>query len=304
MFLTTAEETKKHLKGYIDLLRPFTLLAPLIVSSCVMVASFVYTGRDNLSLTTIMTMIMSASFSLALLNGASNALNQSTDVAEDKLSKPFRPIPKGRITPKEAQTIAVMLYTCAFLLSFMVHMLFSLFVLCIAVFTITYSIKPRMKQFLFLNQLWVAIPRGLLGILASWSVFADPFQKVPLTIGCIAALFLFGGTTTKDILDAEADKKTGIKTLINVLGVKKTAVIALLCMSTAFALIIPLIYLNILEMYLLPLSLSIILAVCISWLMIAHQKNERFENTSSWRLMYTTYFIFAFCFAILTIFFA
>jgi 4-hydroxybenzoate polyprenyltransferase len=208
------------------------------------------------------------------------------------------------VSKKEARNISIVLYVLAFILSFAVNIVFSLFILLISVFTITYSIPPRMKKFLFFNQLWVAIPRGFLGILASWSVFGEPLQKVPLAIGFIAALFLFGGTTTKDILDSEADRKTGIKTLVNVIGVKKTAMTALFCMTISFLLIIPLILLNILDLYLMPLTVLIILAFFISWLMISRQKNDRYENTTAWAAMYATYFIFAISFAILTIFFA
>jgi len=297
-------DTQNHSKRYIDLLRPFTLLAPLIVSSSIMIASLVYTGQSDLSFATIAPTIIVASCSLALLNGASNALNQSTDVYEDRLSKPYRPIPQGLISPKEARNLSAVLYLCAIGLSSLVHTVFLLFVLLITLFTMTYSVLPRMKRFLFLNQLWVALPRGLLGIIASWSVFGNPFEQVPLAVGCIAALFLFGGTTTKDILDADADRKTGIKTLVNVLGVKTTAIIALFCMSIAFFLIIPLVMLNVLEVYFLPLIVLTVLAVYIAWLMVHQQRNERYENTTAWALMYTTYFVFALSFALLTIIFA
>jgi len=294
----------EKIRGYIELLRPFTLLAPIIVSSSVMIASLIYSGRTDASFLTIVLMVIPASLCFALLNGASNALNQATDYKEDKLSKPYRPIPKGTLSRKEAQNISFLLYIFAMLLSLTIHITFSVLVLFIAFFSITYSLPPRMKKFLFINQLWVAIPRGFLGILASWSVFANPFQNLPLAIGCISALFLFGGTATKDILDADADKKTGTKTLINVLGLKKTSFISLLFMSSAFALITPLILLNIIEFYLLPLSLLIILSFFIYWLMIHSHKNEKCENTSAWTLMYATYFIFALSFALITISFA
>ena len=60
---------------YIELLRPFTLLAPLIVSSCVMIASLVYSGTSDLSILPILGTLLPASLCFALLNGASNALN-------------------------------------------------------------------------------------------------------------------------------------------------------------------------------------------------------------------------------------
>lgn len=295
---------KTKFRGIIELLRPFTLLAPVIVSSSVMIASLVYSGKTDIPYLTIILTVIPASICFALLNGASNALNQSTDFPEDKISKPYRPLPKGYITIKEARCISVILYVSAILLSLLINITFSLFILLISFFSITYSLPPRVKKFLFLNQVWVAIPRGFLGILGSWAVFGDPFQKLPLAIGCIAAIFLFGGTATKDILDAEADKKTGTKTLVNAFGIKNTALISLIFMTSAFVFIVPLIIFNIIEAYLFPLTFLVGFSFLIFWLMIHNRKNERGENTSSWTLMYATYFIYALSFAIITIFFA
>lgn len=295
---------KTKLTSIFVLLRPFTLLAPLIVSSCVMIASFVYNDYTLSSVSSLIFTIGISSLSLALLNGASNALNQATDIHEDRLSKPYRPIPSGLIQPRDAYILAAIFYIVAVILSLFVHVVFHMFILIVAVFTITYSIPPRMKRILFFNQLWVAIPRGLLGILAAWSVFGNPFHHIPLAIGGIAALFLFGGTTTKDLLDAKADKQTGIHTLINHVGVQKTAIIACFCMTSAFLLILPLIFLEIIDWYLLPLLFLSGLSVYIAWLMTHDYKNQRCENTASWKMMYTTYFLFALSFALLTILFS
>ncbi|MFW6120596.1 MAG: UbiA family prenyltransferase [Petrotogales bacterium] len=294
----------KKLTGIIKLLRPFTLLAPIIVSSSVMVASLAYSGKTDISFLAIVVAIVPASICFALLNGASNALNQSTDFREDKLSKPYRPIPEGIIAPKEARNISFVLFGLAMLLSLTINLTFSLFVLLIAFFSVTYSLPPRMKKFLFVNQIWVGIPRGFLGILGSWSVFGDPFQRLPIAIGCIAAIFLFGGASTKDILDAKADKKAGTKTLVNVFGLKKTALISFLFMGSAYALIVPLIMLNIIEVYLFPLAFLLFLSFLIYWLMVHNRKNVRGENTSSWTLMYATYMTYILIFAQLIYFYA
>ena len=37
------------IKGYFDLIRPFTLLAPIIVSICIIAASFIYNGNQKIS---------------------------------------------------------------------------------------------------------------------------------------------------------------------------------------------------------------------------------------------------------------
>ena len=292
------------LAGFIELLRPFTLLAPLIVSLCVMIASLVYTKTAPLNIFTLVPIIIPASVSFALLNAASNALNQATDWEEDRISKPYRPIPKGMISRKEAYLLSFLLYIIALFLALTIHSMFALFVSLIAIFSITYSVPPRMKKILFLNQAWVALPRGFLGIVGSWSVFGNPFQPLPLAMGCIAALFLFGGTATKDILDAEADRNVGTKTLVNVFGVKKAAFVSLFFMVTAFLLIIPLVCLQVIQITYVPLIFLIILSCLIGWTMLHTHHNETCENTSAWTLMYATYFLFALSFATITIVFS
>jgi len=267
-----------------------------------MIASFFYNHGSNDLLTICWKTIIPASFALAILNGASNALNQVTDLKTDKISKPYRPIPKGYISKNEALTVSFIMYVLAITLAILVNMIFTLFILLIITFTITYSLPPRLKDHLFFNQIWVGVPRGLLAILASWSVFGNVIQTLPIVIGLIAMFFLIGGSITKDITDSEADKKTGTKTLINEYGVKNAAVLVLPFMFFPFAFIPMLIDSGILESYLWSLTLLAIPSYIIFHLMVRdNTKNRFFENTSSWTLMYVTYFIFAIGFSVLTI---
>ena len=99
--------SKNYFKGVFQLIRPFTLLAPIIVSICIMIASLYYNQNTDQLSVLFFTMIIPASFSLAILNGASNALNQVTDLKSDKISKPYRPIPKGIISINQALAISV-----------------------------------------------------------------------------------------------------------------------------------------------------------------------------------------------------
>jgi len=293
---------KQKVKGYIDLIRPFTLIAPLLVSTCIMIASFFYNGETNDVFSVLWSKIIPASFALAILNGASNALNQATDIKADKISKPYRPIPKGIISTSKAKIISIVMYLMAFYISATISILFSIFIILIAVFTMTYSVPPRIKDVLFLNQFWVAIPRGLLGILASWSVFGNPLQPLPLSIGFIAMFFLIGGSITKDVTDSYADKKAGTHTLVNTFGVKKAAFMALPFMFFPFVMIPLMINNGILESYFWLLTSLAIPGYLVFYLMIREDKGSKFlENTSAWTLMYVTYFVFAFSFSILTI---
>lgn len=295
------KDQKRHIKGYIDLIRPFTLLAPLIVSSCIMIASFFHNRvSDNISMW--WSNIITASFSLAILTAASNTINQITDIDSDKISKPYRPLVRGDISFFKAKLISIILYTIALSLSLVINLTFSIFVLLIALFSITYSLPPRFKKILFVNQIWIAVPRGLFGILASWSVFGNALDPLPISIGLIAMSFLIGGSITKDIIDSEADKKTGTHTLVNTYGIKKSALMALPFMFFPFAFIPILIDSGILHPYLWLLTFLAIPGYFIFHLMVKGEtKGGLTENTSSWTLMYITYFIFAFSFSALTI---
>lgn len=293
---------KKRVKGFIDLIRPFTLLAPIIVSICIVFASFFYNKMTEDIFVVLWRTIIPASFAMAILNGASNVLNQVTDIKSDRISRSYRPIPNGIVSIGEAKVISLLMYITAICLSIYVNIIFSVFVSLIMIFTVTYSVPPRLKDILFLNQLWVAIPRGLLGILASWSVFGNPLQALPLTIGFIAMFFLIGGSITKDITDSDADRKTGTRTMINTFGVKRAAFISFPFMFFPFVMIPILINDGILNSNLWLLTFLAIPSYFVFYLMINGKKERKvLENTSSWGLMYVTYFVFAFGFSVLTI---
>jgi geranylgeranylglycerol-phosphate geranylgeranyltransferase len=286
---------KNRIRGFIDLIRPFTLLPPLFISMCIIAASYFYNDISANLYLMFFSLILPASLSLALINGASNILNQITDINSDKISKPYRPIPKGLISKKEAVITTFVLYSLAITLAFIINIQFLLITSIILFFTVTYSIPPRFKKRLFINQFWIAIPRGLLGILASWSVFGNPLNALPLTIGLIAMFYLLGGSITKDITDSVADKITGTKTLVNTYGVKKAALIVMPIMFTPFLMIPLLIKTGVLPVSFIGLTFFAIPSVIICYLMIKNdvRKIGKLENTTSWALMYVTYLFFA-----------
>jgi 4-hydroxybenzoate polyprenyltransferase len=295
----------KQARATIDLTRPFTLLAPLIVSMAVMTASLVFRFQTDSTFTIPhdwWITIGQASFTIAIVNAASNALNQATDVKADKISKPYRPIPKGIIKAESAQSLAYVLYLFALFRAITINIWFGLFIFLIMIFTVTYSLPPRLKKYIFINQVWIAIPRGLIGILASWSVFGNPFSATPFTIGLISTFYLIGGMATKDISDAEADKATGVRTLINTFGNKKTALISFPFMFFPFAFIPIFINQNYIEGYLWPLSLLVIITFFIFYLIVKGNESPTLENVEAWSIMYIQYIFFALGFSLLTIF--
>ena len=294
----------KQMRGFLDLLRPFTLMAPVVVSFSLMTASLIYRFRyEGIPIPNDWWVTIGyASFTIAIVNAAANALNQATDAEADKISKPYRPIPRGIVKADSAQSFAYVLYLFALLRAATINVWFGIFVFLIMIFTVTYSLPPRMKKYLFINQIWIAIPRGMFGILASWSVFGNPFTPTPLIIGAIATTYLIGGMATKDITDSEADKKTGVSTLINTFGSKKTALICFPFIFFPFIFIPIFINQGVLDRYLWPLTFVVFLSFFILYLMVRETESKTLENVHAWSIMYAQYIFFALGFGILTIF--
>jgi len=285
-----------------QLIRPFTLLAPLIVSMSIMIASYFYYGYSLDIFPSLLFIILPAGCSLTFLNAASNALNQATDVQADIISKPYRPIPKGMISVHEGMMVALLFYFASMIIASLINTTFFIFVLLITFFTITYSTAPRMKDRLWWNQIWIALPRGLLGILASWSVFGTVSQPLPIVIATIAFLFLFGGSITKDVSDKDADLAYGTKTLVNTYGEKKAALIALPFLFFPFLLLPFCINMGLVDSSFWFLTFLAIPGFYVFILMYTGDtSNNVFENTGAWSAMYLTYFMFSSCFALITV---
>ncbi|HEY2924146.1 MAG TPA: UbiA family prenyltransferase [Candidatus Eisenbacteria bacterium] len=208
---------------YWELARPFTLLAPALG---MFTGSVIALGAEppvplgpwvavKIALGTLMA---------AVLNAASNVLNQVTDLEADAINKPGRPLPSGRIGAAEAIRFSGWLYVAAFLLATPIGPQCTLLAGTAAVLTVAYSAPPlRWKAIPYLANLVIAIPRGVLLKVAGWSCVRDFGRLEPWYIGAIFGLFLLGATTTKDFADQRGDAAAGFRTLPVVHGPRRAA---------------------------------------------------------------------------------
>jgi 4-hydroxybenzoate polyprenyltransferase len=295
----------KKLRGIIDLMRPFTLLAPLIGGICIGLMGwaskypfpefdlpFVYFNHQFPFLqyhNGFLELIIGAS-TLAMLNAASNSLNAAYDSKIDKINKPYRPIPSGIVTRDEARTVAWILYLVVLFRAVLINRTYGFFILAIMLITIAYSTPPlRLKKRLWISNLSIAFARGMLGFVAAWSIFGDPFNNItPWIIGGVMMIFLIGAITSKDFTDMKGDKKYGMRTLPLVYGVKKSAIISGPFFILPFFLILAGIAAGFLELRMLWLVLLVIWGGAIAILMqkVATKQEKTFENTIVWVNMY------------------
>jgi 4-hydroxybenzoate polyprenyltransferase len=164
----------------------------------------------------------------AVLNAASNGLNQIYDLDIDRVNKAKRPLPSGRLSLGEAWIFTAAAYLVALALAWFVapggrHECFWI-VLAATAFTVLYSAPPfRTKRFGIWANVTIAIPRGVLLKVAGWSAVKTVVGAEPWFIGGIFGLFLLGASTTKDFADMEGDARGGCRTLPVVYGVNRAA---------------------------------------------------------------------------------
>jgi len=214
-------------KSYVDLARPFTLVAPALG---VISGAFTAIGARPPEHWTASLLVAPAvgSVMAAVLNAGNNALNQIYDLEIDRVNKPKRPIPSGRLTVRQAWIFTAITYVLALVLAWFVapggrHECFWLVVAAV-VCTFLYSVPPfRTKRLGIWANVTIAIPRGVLLKVAGWSAVKTVFGVEPWYIGLVFGLFLLGASTTKDFADMEGDRRGGCRTLPIQYGVRRAA---------------------------------------------------------------------------------
>lgn len=208
---------------YLKFLRPFTLFPPAIGMISGGITAFGAYPKYKISSEIIINIAL-GSLMAALLNGASNALNQIYDLEIDKINKPHRYLPSGKITIKEAWIIASTLFIISLILAGLVNWQCFMMAAIATVMTYFYSAPPlRTKRLGIVANITIAIPRGVLLKVCGWSTVKTIDKYEPWLIGLIFGLFLLGATSTKDFSDIEGDRANGCITLPIKYGVRQAA---------------------------------------------------------------------------------
>ena len=212
---------------YLELGRPFTLVAPALGFFSGAVTAIGAAPREPWSWSLLLYPLIGAVMA-AVLNAGNNALNQIYDLDIDRINKPKRPLPTGRLTISQAWTFTIATYVVALVLAWLVapggrHECFWIVLAAVAC-TFIYSMPPlRTKRLGIWANVTIAIPRGVLLKVAGWSSVKTIVGLEPWYIGMIFGLFLLGATTTKDFADMAGDRLGGCRTLPIQYGVRRAA---------------------------------------------------------------------------------
>lgn len=229
------------MKPYFRLLRPGTLLPPLCAGLLFGLMGIKVSGLP-ITFYVIFLGCLSG-FLLACANAISNIVNQIHDRDIDRLipHKKNRPIPSGEVSVDEAMSIVVVLMILTLSLAWSIFPPFYGAILSVILcFTWMYNSPPlRLKNRLFWSNFAIATPRGALGIITAYSVFANPLDARILIPALAFGIYVYGANTFKDYEDCVVDKQMGVRNFCTVYGKKKASWIILPFLSVPLFVFLP-----------------------------------------------------------------
>ncbi|MDA0524785.1 geranylgeranylglycerol-phosphate geranylgeranyltransferase [Methanococcoides alaskense] len=158
-----------------------------------------------------------------LVTGAGNGLNDYFDIEIDKVNKPSRPIPSGKISLKSALYFSLLLFITGIALAFLVNSLCGIIALFNSIILILYA--QSLKRTPFFGNASVGYLTGST-FLFGGAVFGMSGLQALVVLFLLATLATIAREIVKDVEDIEGDKKDGARTLPILIGAKKASYIA------------------------------------------------------------------------------
>lgn len=213
-------------RALIEICRPLNVL---LTSMVVIIAALIASDSESLNC-----FVWLAALSAGLVAGGGNVINDIYDLDVDKINKPKRPLPSGRISLKASFIWCRSLLISGVALAFSIQSGLGLIAFLVAILLWGYA--KHWKGTVFLGNVIVAFCGALAFIFGALTVsnIAD---------GIIPAIFAFlihlGREIIKDIEDMDGDSALGLRTLPIVWGVEKSrylaaGVLLTLCLVTVY----------------------------------------------------------------------
>ena len=201
--------------AYFKISRPINFL---ITFSSIIVASIICIEGDY-----SITKILLAAFSGGLTASAGNIINDYFDINIDRINRPQRVLPKGKLNLNEALFFYIVLTILSFLISFLISINAFLIVFVSSILLFFYSY--RVKRTLLLGNFLVAFLTGLAFIYGGIAVDNIRSAIVP---AFFALCINFIREIVKDMEDIEGDKSEGINTFPLIYGTSKAKKVILI----------------------------------------------------------------------------
>ncbi|HEX6790879.1 MAG TPA: geranylgeranylglycerol-phosphate geranylgeranyltransferase [Candidatus Krumholzibacteria bacterium] len=212
-----------HAIAFFSILRPHNMLA----SALAVVAGAFIAGDPRAG------GVVTAALLAALVTGAGNILNDCFDIDIDRINKPRRPLPSGRITRRAAlgwyAAISILATAGA---AFLVPR---------ATGTLIMGWEVALALYAAVCKRWLVAGNVLVATISSSAFFAGALlagnPRAALVPAAIAFAFVCCREIVKGAEDVEGDRSGGVRTLAVVLGERAAGTIAAVLMLVLAALI-------------------------------------------------------------------
>ncbi|MDD1669079.1 MAG: geranylgeranylglycerol-phosphate geranylgeranyltransferase [Methanomicrobiales archaeon] len=210
------------LAGHITIMRPVN---SLVAGFAALLGYIVATGTlDPFSL-----LLLPIVFSIT---AAGNIFNDLCDMEIDRINRPDRPLPSGRVTPRAAGTLAACLFSAGLVLAIPAGLACVIIAVANSLLLLFYA--RALKR----TALWGNVAVSYLS--ASIYPFGGALAGIAglertLPLAGITFLAMLARELLKDAEDVKGDSAAGARTVPILLGVKKTGVAAYACALGAIA---------------------------------------------------------------------
>jgi 4-hydroxybenzoate polyprenyltransferase/geranylgeranylglycerol-phosphate geranylgeranyltransferase len=165
-------------------------------------------------------------------------LSDYLDKDLDRIQKPHRPIPSGRIRPNESLTVGGIFVIIGFFLSFFLSFYNVILVFFVGILVFTYA-KMSKSQGIFgnFNRGFVTVVAFLYGVFSA----DQPIQEIPIYLWLLCLVYLIHDTNSNlvgAIRDREGDRRGGYKTIPVTYGLELSILISIILTIIWFSLLI------------------------------------------------------------------
>jgi geranylgeranylglycerol-phosphate geranylgeranyltransferase len=178
-------------KAFLELIRPLTAVLGL-TGACV---GGILGGVQFFSIDLLLAMVI-----VFLMIAGANAFNDYFDRDIDKIAHPYRPIPSGKLSPREGLLFAYSCFFISLLLSFVINFInFGIVIVSIGLLILY---EKYFKEVGFMGNVVIAFLSGMALVFGGAAV-GQAHQALILAL--MAFLIMLGREILKDVQDVEAD---------------------------------------------------------------------------------------------------
>lgn len=163
--------------------------------------------------------VVLAAISASLITIGANVINDYFDIDIDRINKPNRPLPTGRLTRRDALVYFSITYLLAWLLAVWINFWMFMIAFIFSIILVFYS--QSLKRRILIGNFTVSFTTGMAFIYAGLAIDRISGAVFP---ALFAFFFHFGREVIKDLQDVEGDRALGARTFAIRYGTEKALV--------------------------------------------------------------------------------